>query len=100
MLAALFFLCESDLLLHGGFSICDLLGLLKLTLALLVLLLLVEALQLFHVGVVDDLGDVELAHNFLLLLLEGFLDQLMVTVLDASLLVDLLDCRQTEMSVI
>ena len=63
-----------------------------LALATVVFLGAVEPIDLLHVGVVDDLGDIELAQHFLFLLLEGLLHQLVIAVLNTPLLVDLLNC--------
>ena len=60
---------------------------------LFILLLLVETRRLLHIGVMNDLGYVELPHDLLILFLKGFSDQLMILVLDTPLVVDLLDYK-------
>ena len=96
LLAAFLFFLHEHLLFYFSFSISDLLGLFLLELDPLCFLRFVETIKLLDIGVVDDLGDVELAQHFLLLFLEGFLYKLVVAVLDAPLLVDLLDCTVEE----
>ena len=54
-----------------------------------------ESIKLLDVSLMDDLGDVKFAHDFFILLLECLLDEILVVILDTSLLVDFLNCDST-----
>ena len=94
LFASFFFSCL-NLALHSKLGLKKLLLLFLFSLDSLLLLFLMEAIDLFHIRIMDDHCDIQLAQNLLLFLFESLAYKLVVAVFDAPFLVDFLDYQQS-----